>query len=187
MQLKCYKSLNTYIIIKGNNSVLSTNVHQYSRVFHRTHKKLFAINNNQILHLSCVLTQFFNALNFPHVEDVSLNQNTVILLVYLYLSRGWNWTLRMGDGNRKLLSHSAVTISHIEAVLSVAALSSFLPFRLQLIKWNVWAFYNYVSKKATSFVKKSIIITRRFIASCKSKLFLLLHDPKNASENVSNS
>lgn len=53
---------------------------------------------------------------------------------WAYLSRGLNWTLRMGEGNLNVRSQSPDTTSHTDTVLSVAALNNLCPFLFQLEK-----------------------------------------------------
>lgn len=49
-------------------------------------------------------------------------------------SLGWNWSLRIGEGKRNLWSQSPVSTSHKDTMLSVEALTSLCPSRLQLLK-----------------------------------------------------
>lgn len=74
-------------------------------------------------------------------------KNTTELLVMLYtvchlntrwcrqvthMSLGWHCSFRMGEGKRNLWSQSPVRTSHCETMLSVEALTSLCPSRLQL-------------------------------------------------------
>lgn len=49
---------------------------------------------------------------------------------------GLNWTLRIGEKNRHLWTHSDVSTSHTQTVLSVEALTNRCPFRDQLLSDN---------------------------------------------------
>ena len=81
------------------------------------------IQNSTILALSRLATNSVLAGNTQPCQTVQY-QN--------YLLLGWNCTFNIGDGNLKVFSTSPVVTSHNDTVLSVAALSSFLPFLLQL-------------------------------------------------------
>lgn len=53
---------------------------------------------------------------------------------HTHMSLGWYCSLRMGDGKRNLWSQSPVRTSHWETMLSVEALTSLCPSRLQLTR-----------------------------------------------------
>ena len=53
-----------------------------------------------------------------------------------HLFLGWNWALRMGDGNRNLRSISPEAMSQSRTFQSVEELSSFRPLRFQLCIGN---------------------------------------------------
>lgn len=60
------------------------------------------------------------------------------------MSLGWHCSFRMGDGKRNLWSQSPVRTSHCETMLSVEALTSLWPSRLQLQTHKHMAFLNLV-------------------------------------------
>lgn len=73
-----------------------------------------------------------------HIWPIAEPQNTSGIIStercyqVTYMSLGWHCSFRMGEGKRNLWSQSPVRTSHCETMLSVEALTSLWPSRLQL-------------------------------------------------------
>lgn len=59
-----------------------------------------------------------------------------------HMSLGWHCSFRMGEGKRNLWSQSPVRTSHCDTMLSVEALTSLWPSRLQLRTHKQVTFFN---------------------------------------------
>lgn len=59
-----------------------------------------------------------------------------------HMSLGWHCSFRMGEGKRNLWSQSPVRTSHCDTMLSVEALTSLWPSRLQLHTRKHVTFFN---------------------------------------------
>ena len=94
--------------------------------------------------------------------------------------RGWNWTLRIGDGNRYLFSQSPVNTSNMHALLSVDADKSLWPLLDQDNEQIGWTWAEIIF--AIPRVRKSQITMRPSLHPTARSVPYLLKQHVTASE-----